>query len=99
MKSSDTSGCRMSVVLRQFTRNCLHCCKPFHSYTSRLEIPMHMVVSSSYLLSEVLSVLAILNLLMQKKITDFSKLPFMLTSTLDHLNSSGRVMLVGVLQL
>ena len=28
-----------------------------------------------------------LNLFMQKKIADFSKLPFMLKSTLDHLNS------------
>ena len=43
-------------------------------------------VSSSYLLSEVLSVLALLNLFTQKKIADFSKLPFMLKSTLDHLN-------------
>ena len=38
-------------------------------------------VSSSYLLSEVLSAPALLNLFMQKKIADFSK------STLDHLNS------------
>ena len=45
-------------------------------------------LSSSYLLSEVLSVLALLNLFLQKKIADFnSKLPFMLRSTLDHLNS------------
>ena len=44
-------------------------------------------VSSSYLLSEVVSVLALLNLFMQKKIADFSKLPFMLKSTLHHLNS------------
>ena len=44
-------------------------------------------VSSSYLLSEVLSALALLNLFMQKKIVDFSKLPFMLRSTLHHLNS------------
>ena len=45
-------------------------------------------VSSSYLLSEVLSALALLNLLMQKMIANFSKLPFMLKSTLDHLNST-----------
>ena len=44
-------------------------------------------VSSSYLVSEVLSDLAPSNLFMQKKIADFSKLPFMLKSTLDHLNS------------
>ena len=44
-------------------------------------------VSSSYLLSEVLSDLALLNLFMQKKIADFSKLLFMLKSTLDLLNS------------
>ena len=43
-------------------------------------------VSSSYLQSEVFSALALLNLFMQKKIADFSKLPFMLKSTLDHLN-------------
>ena len=40
-------------------------------------------VSSSYFPSEVLSALALLNLFMQKKIADFSKLPFMLKSTLD----------------
>ena len=44
-------------------------------------------VSSSYLPPEVLSALALLNLFMQKKIADFSKLPFMTKSTLDHLNS------------
>ena len=44
-------------------------------------------VSSNYLVSEVLSALALLNLFMQKMIADFSKLPFMLKSTLDHLNS------------
>ena len=44
-------------------------------------------VSSSYLVSEVLSALALSNLFMQKKIADFSKVPFMLKSTLDHLNS------------
>ena len=44
-------------------------------------------VSSSHLLSEVLSSLALLNLFIQKKIADFSKLPFMLKSTLDYLNS------------
>ena len=44
-------------------------------------------VSSSYLLLEVLSVLALLNLFMQKKIADFSKFPVMLKNTLDHLNS------------
>ena len=44
-------------------------------------------VSSSYLLSEVRSGLALLNMFMQKKIADFSKLHYMLKSTLDHLNS------------
>ena len=44
-------------------------------------------VSSSYLLSEVLSALAVLNLFMQKMIADFRKLPFMLKSILDHLNT------------
>ena len=44
-------------------------------------------VSSSYLLSEVLGVLALLKLFMQKKIADFSKFPFVLKSILDHLNS------------
>ena len=34
-----------------------------------------------------LSALALLNLFIQKKIADFSKLPIMLMSTLDHLNS------------
>ena len=84
----------MSIVLWQFARNCLHCCKPFHSYTSHLEMLRHMVyillasgVSSSYLLSEVLSALALFNLLIQKKIADFSKLPLMLKCTLDRLNS------------
>ena len=77
----------------QFARNCLHCYKPFHSYRSHLEILRHIVlasvngVSSSCLLSEVLSAPALFNLFMQKKIADFSKLPFMLKTTLDHLNS------------
>ena len=44
-------------------------------------------IPRSYLLSEVLSALIILKLFMWKKIADFSKLPFMLKSTLDHLNS------------
>ena len=44
-------------------------------------------VSSNYLLSVVLSTLALLNLFMYKCIADFSKLHFMLKSTLDHLNS------------
>ena len=44
-------------------------------------------VSGSYLLSEVLSVLAFLNLFMQKMVANFSKLYFMLKSTLEHLNS------------
>ena len=44
-------------------------------------------ISSSYFLTEVHSALALLNLFIQKKIADFSKLPFMLKSTLDHLNS------------
>ena len=38
-------------------------------------------------MSEVLSALAVLNLLMKKKMADISKRPFMLKSTLDHLNS------------
>ena len=38
-------------------------------------------------ISEVLSSLALLNLFMQKKIADFRKLPFMLKSTFNHLNS------------
>ena len=50
-------------------------------------------------LSDVCSVLALLNLFMQKKIADFSKLPFMLKSTLDHLNSIREMMPVGVQQL
>ena len=44
-------------------------------------------VSSSYLLSEVLSVPALFNLFMQKKIADSSKLSFILKHTIDHLNS------------
>ena len=43
-------------------------------------------VSSSYLLSEILSAYALINLFMQKKIADFSKLLFMLKSKLEHLN-------------
>ena len=44
-------------------------------------------VSCSYLLSEVHSALAVINLFTQKKIADFRKLPFMLKNSLDHLNS------------
>ena len=43
--------------------------------------------SSSYFLSEVLSALALLNLFVQKKIADFSKLPFMFKCKFEHLNS------------
>ena len=42
-------------------------------------------VSSSCVLLEVLSAHALLNLFMQKKIVDFSKLPFVLKSILDYL--------------
>ena len=44
-------------------------------------------VSNSCRLSEVLSAFIVLNLLMQKKTAAFRKLPFMLKSKLDHLNS------------
>ena len=80
----------------KFARNYLHCCKPFYSYMSYLEMLRHMVHTPFWLVlmvyqavisSEVLSALALLNLFMQKKIADFSKLPFMLKSILDHLNS------------
>ena len=30
VKPSDPRWLRMSFVLRQFGRNCLHCCKPLH---------------------------------------------------------------------
>ena len=42
---------------------------------------------TALVMSEVLNVLALLNLLMQKKIADFSKLPFMPKGILDYLNS------------
>ena len=96
MKPSDTRWLSHERCVRQFARNCLHCCKPFHDYTSIWRcrgiwyiLPLASVngVSSSYLLSEVLSALALLNLFMQKKIADFSKFPFVLKSILDHLNS------------
>ena len=44
-------------------------------------------LSSSHLQLEVLNGLGLLNLFMKKMIADFSNLPFMLTNTLDHLNS------------
>ena len=56
-------------------------------------------VSGSYLLTEVLSSLALLNLFKQKKIADLRKLPFMLKSTHNHLNSIREMMPVSVLQL
>ena len=88
-------GCCMSIVLWQFARNCLHCCKPFHSYTSHLEMLRHMVCTPFWLVlmgyQAVISYqkfsVPLLSLFMQKKIADFSKLPFMLKSTLDYLNS------------
>ena len=36
-------GCRMSLELRQFARNCLHCCKTIHSYNSDLDMQRYMV--------------------------------------------------------
>ena len=44
-------------------------------------------ISSIFLLSDVLNILARLNLFMQKKATDFSKLPIMLSCTLEELKS------------
>ena len=78
----------MSVVLRQFETNCFHSWKHFHSCASHLEMLGHIIncVSSSYLLSELLSALSLSNWFMQKTVPDFSKLTFMLSSTLDHLN-------------
>ena len=49
-------------------------------------------ISSSFYLSEVFSALVLLNLFMQNKIADFSKLPFMLKITLVIQIPSGRVM-------
>ena len=34
VKPSDTSWLLHELCVRQFARNCLHCCKPFHSYAS-----------------------------------------------------------------
>ena len=89
--------CHLSVVLRQFARNCLHCCKPFQQlYESSGDAEAYGIYSllasincvpTSYHLSEILSANALLNLFMQKKIADFRKLSFMLKSTLDHPNS------------
>ena len=86
----------MSIVLRPIARICLHCCKPFHSYTSHLEMLRHMLYTLFWLVlmvyqavisnQEVLSARALSNLFLQKMIAYFSKLPFMLKSTLDHLN-------------
>ncbi len=86
VKPSYTRWKRMSVVLG----NCMELplfCKPFHIYMSHLEILRHIVYTPFWLvldlLSEVLSALAFLNICLQKKMP----LPFMLKSTLDHLNS------------
>ena len=80
----------MSVVLRQFATNCFHSWKHFDSCTSHLEMLRHSVngISSRYLQSELLSAPAFSNWFMQKKVPDFSKIPFVLKSTLDHLNST-----------
>ena len=67
--------------------------------TYMVYIPFWLLLMVSYLLSEVLSSLALLNLFMLKKIADFRKLPFMLKSTLGHLNSIREMMPVRVLQL
>ena len=86
-------GCRMSVVLRQLARKCLHCFKPFHSYPNHLEMLRHTVHTPFWLvLMEYQAIISyqkfsVTLLFMQKKIADFSKLPLMLKSTLDHLNS------------
>ena len=41
-------GCRMSLELRQFARNCLHCYKTFHSY-SHLDLQRYMVYTPFWL--------------------------------------------------
>ena len=43
VKPSDTSWLLHERCVRKFAKNCLHCCKPFHSYTSHLAMPRHMV--------------------------------------------------------
>ena len=42
VKPSDTRWLSHERCVRQFARNCLHCCKPFHSCTSNLEVLRHM---------------------------------------------------------
>ena len=92
MKPSALGGCHMNVMLRQFARNCLHCCKPFNSYTSHLDMLRYtpfwlvLLLYQAVISYQDLSALALLNLFMQKKIADFSKLLFMVRSTLDHQN-------------
>ena len=43
VKPSDTGWLSHERCVRQFTRNCLHCGKPFHSYKSHLEMLRHMI--------------------------------------------------------
>ena len=42
-------GCRMSLELRQFARNCLHCCKTFHTFNSHLDMQRYMVYTPFWL--------------------------------------------------
>ena len=49
VKPSDTRWLSHEHCVRQFARNCLHCCKPFHSYKSHLEMLGHMVYTPIWL--------------------------------------------------
>ena len=79
------SGYRISAVLTEICKELLPLLQTFSQlYESSGDAEAYGIysllasvngVSSSYLLSEVLSALALLNLSMQKKIADVSKLP------------------------
>ena len=95
VKPSDIGDCRMSFVkaICQKLPPLLQTLSQLYESSEDAEANgLHFLlagvhgISSSYLLSEVLCPLARLNLFLQKKIADFSKIPLMLKSKLDHLN-------------
>ena len=89
VKPSDTRWLSHERCVKAICKELLPLLQTLSQYTSHLPMLRQMVYTPFWLVLmvyQVLSALSLLNLFMQKKIADFSKLPFMLKST-HHLKS------------
>ena len=97
MKPSDTRWLSHEHCVKAICKELPPLLQTLSQFTSYLEMLRHMIHTPFWLVLMVyhaviayqmsLSALALLNLFIQKKIADFSKLPVMLKNTLDHINS------------